>query len=57
MYLAVLGTVGGGLAASAHEWLLQRPVADIAQRDALSVRSATFPKLNSKPIAPAIRSV
>ena len=30
--LAVLGTVGGGLASSAHEWLLQRLGAVIAQR-------------------------
>ena len=32
VHLAVLGTVGGGLAASAHEWLLQRLGAFIAQR-------------------------
>ena len=30
--LAVLGAVGGGLASSAHEWLLQRLGAVIAQR-------------------------
>jgi hypothetical protein len=30
--LAVLGTVGGGLASSAHEWLLKRLAAVIAQR-------------------------
>ena len=29
--LAVLGAVGGGLASSAHEWLLQRLAAVIAQ--------------------------
>ena len=32
VHLAVLGTVGGGLASSAHEWLLQRLAAVIAQR-------------------------
>ena len=31
VHLAVLGTVGGGLASSAHEWLLQRLGAAIAQ--------------------------
>ena len=31
VHLAVLGTVGGGLALSAHEWLLQRFAAVIAQ--------------------------
>ena len=35
VHLAVLGTVGGGLASSAHEWLLQRLAAVIAQRVAL----------------------
>ena len=35
--LAVLGTVGGGLASSAHEWLLQRLGAVIAQRDIAAV--------------------
>ena len=32
VHLAVLGTVGGGLALSAQEWLLQRLAAVIAQR-------------------------
>jgi hypothetical protein len=32
VHLAVLGTVGGGLASSAYEWLLQRLGAVIAQR-------------------------
>ena len=32
VHLAVLGTVGGGLASSAHEWLLQRLGAVAAQR-------------------------
>ena len=32
VHLAVLGTVGGGLASSAHEWLLQHLAAVIAQR-------------------------
>ena len=32
VHLAVLGTVGGGLASSAHEWLLQRLEAVAAQR-------------------------
>jgi hypothetical protein len=35
--LAVLGAVGGCLASSAHEWLLQRPGADIAQRGIAAV--------------------
>jgi tetratricopeptide (TPR) repeat protein len=33
VHLAVLGAVSGGLASSAHEWLLQRLGAVIAQRD------------------------
>ncbi len=37
MHLAVLGGVGGGLASSAHEWLLQRPGAVIAQRGIAAV--------------------
>jgi hypothetical protein len=32
VHLAVLGTVGGGLASSAHEWLLQHLGAATAQR-------------------------
>ena len=32
VHLAFLGAVGGGLASSAHEWLLQRLGAVIAQR-------------------------
>jgi hypothetical protein len=32
VHLAVLGAVGGGLASSAHEWLLQRLGAVAAQR-------------------------
>jgi hypothetical protein len=32
VHLAVLGAVGGGLASSAHEWLLQHLGAVIAQR-------------------------
>ena len=35
--LAVLGAVGGGLASSAHEWLLQRLGAVIAQRGIAAV--------------------
>jgi hypothetical protein len=31
VHLAVLGTVGGGLASSAHEWLLQRLGEVVAQ--------------------------
>ena len=37
VYLAVLGTVGGGLASSAHEWLLQRLGAVFAQRGIAAV--------------------
>ena len=37
VHLAVLGTVGGGLALSAHEWLLQRLGAGIAQRGIAAV--------------------
>ena len=31
-HLAVLGTIGGGLASGAHEWLLQHLAAVITQR-------------------------
>ena len=37
VHLAVLGAVGGGLASSAHEWLLQRLGALIAQRGIAAV--------------------
>jgi hypothetical protein len=37
VHLAVLGAVGGGLASSAHEWLLQRLGAVIAQRGIAAV--------------------
>ena len=37
VHLAVLGTVGGGLASSAHEWLLQRLGAVTAQRGIAAV--------------------
>jgi len=37
MHLAVLGAVGGGLASSAHEWLLQRLGAVTAQRGIAAV--------------------
>ena len=40
VHLAVLGTVGGGLASSAHEWLLQRLGAFIAQRGIAASNSA-----------------
>ena len=36
-HLAVLGTVGGGLASSAHEWLLQRLAAVITLRGIAAV--------------------
>jgi len=44
VHLAVLGAVGGGLASSAHEWLLQRLAAVIAQRGiaALGLRPDHF---------------
>ena len=37
VHLAVLGAVGGGLASRAHEWLLQRLGAVIAQRGTAAV--------------------
>jgi hypothetical protein len=37
VHLAVLGTVGGGLASSAHEWLLQRLGTVTAQRGIAAV--------------------
>jgi hypothetical protein len=37
VHLAVLGTVGDGLASSEHEWLLQRLAAVIAQRGIFAV--------------------
>ena len=39
-HLAVLGSVGGGLASSAHEWLLQRLGAVTAQRGIAAVALA-----------------
>jgi len=37
VHLAVLGTVGGGLASSAHEWLVQHLGAVTAQRGIAAV--------------------
>ena len=45
VHLAVLGTVGGGLASSAHERLLQRLRAVFAQRGIAAVALALVPGL------------
>ena len=42
VHLAVLGAVGGGLASSAHEWLLQCLGAVVAQRGIAAVALGTM---------------
>ena len=48
VHLAVLGAVGGGLASSAHEWLLQHLGAVIAQRGIAALPPPSFSSFAEK---------
>ena len=59
VHLAVLGAVGGGLASSAHEWLLQRLGAVTAQRGIAAValgRCVAAQERAARAVAAALRT-
>ncbi len=55
VHLAVLGTVGGGLASSAHERLLQRLGAVIAQRGIAAPRCVLVPWHRTGPLGTLVK--